>query len=60
MVAAVDANGRLLLPDEIKCRMSLSSGDKFLIEMLDEGTIILKRVGVLECFENWLSSLQGQ
>ena len=39
----LDANGRILLPIGIRFSLDLSDGDKFAIDKLGDGTIILKR-----------------
>ncbi|MGD0953897.1 MAG: AbrB/MazE/SpoVT family DNA-binding domain-containing protein [Methanotrichaceae archaeon] len=40
----MDANGRILLPIGIRFSLDLNDGDKFAIDQLGDGTIILKKV----------------
>lgn len=44
-ITNMDANGRVLLPIGIRYRLDLNDGDKFAIDQLGDGTIILKKVG---------------
>jgi AbrB family looped-hinge helix DNA binding protein len=48
----MDANGRVLLPLGIRYRLDLNEGDKFAIDYLGDGTIILKKVDVDLDLEN--------
>jgi AbrB family looped-hinge helix DNA binding protein len=51
----MDANGRVLLPIGIRYRLDLNDGDKFAIDQLGDGTIILKKVGKRMGFEIWMN-----
>jgi AbrB family looped-hinge helix DNA binding protein len=50
----MDANGRVVLPIGIRFRLDLNEGDKFAIDQLGDGTIILKKVDRIMDFEKWL------
>jgi AbrB family looped-hinge helix DNA binding protein len=54
-ITEMDANGRVLLPIGIRYRLDLNDGDKFVIDQLGDGTIILKKVGKRMGFERWLN-----
>jgi AbrB family looped-hinge helix DNA binding protein len=43
-ITKMDANGRVLLPIGIRYQLDLNYGDKFAIDQLGDGTIILKKV----------------
>ena len=43
-ITKMDANGRVLLPLGMRYRLDLNEGDKFAIDYLGDGTIILKKV----------------
>jgi AbrB family looped-hinge helix DNA binding protein len=43
-ITKIDANGRVLIPIGIRCKLDLNQGDKFAIDHLGEGTIILKKI----------------
>ncbi len=43
-VTKMDANGRVLLPIGIRYKLDLNSGDRFAIDHLGDGTIILKKI----------------
>jgi AbrB family looped-hinge helix DNA binding protein len=43
-ITMMDANGRVVLPIGIRFRLDLNEGDKFAIDQLGDGTIILKKV----------------
>ena len=60
-ITKMDANGRVLLPVGIRYRLDLNDGDKFAIDQLGDGTIILKKVGKRMGFERWVNEkpLQG-
>lgn len=51
-ITNMDANGRVLLPIGIRYRLDLNDGDKFAIDQLGDGTIILKKVGRGMHFKN--------
>ena len=63
-ITKMDANGRVLLPIGIRYQHDLNYGDKFAIDQLGDGTIILKKVEdrlrlgkwlneeTLRCFDN--------
>ena len=42
----VDEKGRMILPNEIRRRMSISTGDEFVIDEVGPDTIILRKVDV--------------
>lgn len=42
-IIELDANGRVLLPLQIRFRLNLNAGDKLVIDQLGEGTIIVKK-----------------
>ena len=50
-ITKMDANGRVLLPIGIRYRLDLNDGDRFAIDELGDGTIILKKVGKRMGFE---------
>ena len=52
-ITKMDANGRVLLPISIRYRLDLNDGDKFAIDQLGDGTIILKKVEKKMVFETW-------
>jgi len=56
-ITKMDANGRVLLPMGIRFSLDLNDGDKFAIDQLGDGTIILRKVesneGRLQ-FRKWL------
>jgi AbrB family looped-hinge helix DNA binding protein len=43
-ITKMDANGRVLLPMGIRFGLDLNGGDKFAIDQLGDGTIILRKV----------------
>jgi len=43
-ITKMDANGRVLLPMGIRFSLDLNDGDKFAIDQLGDGTIILRKV----------------
>ncbi len=43
-ITKMDANGRVLLPIGIRYKLDLNSGDRFAIDHLGDGTIILKKI----------------
>ena len=51
----MDANGRVLLPIGIRYRLDLNDGDRFAIDELGDGTIILKKVGKRMGFERYVN-----
>jgi AbrB family looped-hinge helix DNA binding protein len=54
-ITKMDANGRVLLPISIRYRLDLNDGDKFAIDQLGDGTIILKKVRKRMGFERWVN-----
>lgn len=42
----VDEKGRMILPNEIRRRMSISTGDEFVIDEVGPDTILLRKVDV--------------
>ncbi len=42
----VDEKGRMILPNEIRRRMSISAGDEFVIDEVGPDTILLRKVDV--------------
>jgi len=54
-ITKMDANGRVLLPMSIRFSLDLNGGDKFAIDQLGDGTIILKKVDGRLRFEKWLN-----
>ena len=42
----VDEKGRMILPNEIRRRMSISTGDEFVINEVGPDTILLRKVDV--------------
>ena len=51
-ITKMDANGRVLLPISLRYRLDLNDGDKFAIDQLGDGTIILKKVRKRMGFED--------
>ena len=51
----MDANGRVLLPIGIRLSLDLNDGDKFAIDLLGDGTIILKNLEERLRFGKWLN-----
>lgn len=43
-ITKMDSNGRVLLPIGIRYKFDLNQGDKFAIDQLGDGTIILKKI----------------
>ena len=54
-ITKMDANGRVLLPIGIRYRLDLNDGDRFAIDELGDGTIILKKVGKRMGFERYVN-----
>lgn len=54
-ITRMDANGRVLLPISLRYRLDLNDGDKFAIDQLGDGTIILKKVRKRMGFERWVN-----
>ena len=54
-ITKMDANGRVLLPISLRYRLDLNDGDKFAIDLLGDGTIILKKVRKMIGFERWVN-----
>jgi AbrB family looped-hinge helix DNA binding protein len=54
-ITKMDSNGRVLLPMSIRFSLDLNGGDKFAIDQLGDGTIILKKVDERLRFEKWLN-----
>ncbi len=50
-VTAIDADGKILLPMEIRDKLDLNSGDKLLVYSHKDGTIILDKINKKLCFE---------
>jgi AbrB family looped-hinge helix DNA binding protein len=44
LMTKMDANGRVLLPIGMRYKLDLNQGDRFAIDHLGEGTIILKKI----------------
>jgi AbrB family transcriptional regulator (stage V sporulation protein T) len=42
----VDEKGRMVLPSEIRRRMSIAAGDEFVIDEVSPNTILLRKVDV--------------
>jgi len=42
-ITRLDANGKVLLPLDIRFRLDLNAGDKLAIDQLGDGTIIIKK-----------------
>jgi AbrB family looped-hinge helix DNA binding protein len=42
-IAELDANGRIVLPEAIRCKLDLNAVDRLAIDQLGDGTIILKK-----------------
>lgn len=42
----VDEKGRMVLPGEIRRRMSIAAGDEFVIDEVSPNTILLRKVDV--------------
>jgi len=51
----MDSNGRVLLPIAIRYKLDLNQGDKFAIDQLGDGTIILKKIDLSEELFNAIS-----
>jgi len=45
-IIRLDANGRLLLPLEIRSKLELNAGEKLAIDQLGDGAIILKKPAI--------------
>jgi AbrB family looped-hinge helix DNA binding protein len=45
-ITKLDANGRVLLPLDIRFKLDLNAGDKLAIDQLGDGTIIIKKPAV--------------
>lgn len=44
MIAKIDANGRVQLPQMIRHRLDLNEGDSIVVDYLGDGTVIMKKV----------------
>lgn len=53
-ITFMNSNGRVALSVGIRFRLNLNEGDKFAIDQLGDGTIILKKVARIMEFEKWL------
>jgi AbrB family looped-hinge helix DNA binding protein len=42
-ITKMDANGKVLLPLDIRFKLDLNAGDKLAIDQLGDGTIIIKK-----------------
>lgn len=47
MIAKIDADGRILLPPTIRYRLDLNAGDRIVVDHLGDGTIIMKKIAVM-------------
>ena len=45
-ITRLDANGKVLLPLDIRFRLDLNAGDKLAIDQLGDGTIIIKKPAI--------------
>lgn len=45
-ITEMDANGRVLLPLDIRQKLALYDGDKLAIDQLGDGTIIIKKPAI--------------
>jgi AbrB family looped-hinge helix DNA binding protein len=51
---SIDADGRILLPKEIRTQLDLNAGDKLLVYNHKDGIIILEKFNKRICFEKWV------
>lgn len=54
-ITKIDANGRILLPIGMRYKLNLNDGDRFAIDHLGDGTIILKKIEFDICSDNYAS-----
>lgn len=54
-ITEIDANGRILLPIGMRYKLNLNDGDRFAIDHLGDGTIILKKIEFDICSDNCAS-----
>lgn len=45
-ITKMDANGRVLLPQDIRLKLNLYGGEKLAIDQLGDGTIIIKKPAI--------------
>jgi AbrB family looped-hinge helix DNA binding protein len=45
-ITKMDANGKVLLPLDIRFKLDLNAGDKLAIDQLGDGTIIIKKPAI--------------
>jgi AbrB family looped-hinge helix DNA binding protein len=50
---SIDADGKILLPKEIRTKLDLNAGDKLLIHKTKDGIIVLEKFNKKICFEKW-------
>ncbi len=55
-IAKMDTKGRVQLPIGIRYKLDLNYGDKFAIDHLGDGTIILKKIGLQVSFDTMRSA----
>jgi len=53
-VTSIDADGRILLPREIRIQLNLNAGDELLVYNHRDGLIILEKFNKKICFEKWV------
>ncbi len=58
-VAKIDEKGRILLPKEIRDRMNIKPGEKFLVADVDENAVILKRIDVRKMLEDLIEKAKS-
>ena len=54
LIVKLDANGRVPLPLGLRYKLDLNAGDKLLVDQLEDGTIILKKLA-----ENFFRSISN-
>jgi len=57
-VTKIDDKGRIL-PEEIRDRMNIRSGEEFLLAGVDENAVILRRIEVRKMFEDLIEKAKS-
>ena len=53
-VTKVDEKGRILLPNELRKRMSIKPGEEFMVADIDADAVILKRIDLKKMLEEMI------
>lgn len=58
-VTKVDEKGRILLPNELRKRMSIKPGEEFMVADIDANVVILKRIDLKKVLEEMIEKAKG-